>query len=192
MQREKLFPLGLAYNLAFIIGISIRALILICNSNRMIAPHNILARHTKAVLICGTVNKLLTCCDLDSEHQELFIFLTKCWWMAHIPWSNAFWPTYVAGWSWHRVDTVCFTYHSSGPKGVSPGQKALFHGIVWGPALWRINHLTSNDPTFCSLPSVTKSPNNSIVANNAIASNGSPSGLNNHRRDEGFLINRCD
>jgi len=36
---------------------------------------------------------------------------------------------------------------------------------------------------------VTKSPNNSIVANNAIASNGSPSGLNNHRRDEGFLIN---
>ena len=84
MQREKLFPLGLAYNLAFIIGISIRALILICNSNRMIAPHNILARHTKAVLICGTVNKLLTCCDLDSEHQELFIFLTKCWWMAHI------------------------------------------------------------------------------------------------------------
>ena len=34
----------------------------------------------------------------------------------------------VAGWSWHRVDTVCFTYHSSGPKGVSPGQKALLRG----------------------------------------------------------------
>ena len=82
--KEKNFsPLALLI-MAFIIGISVRALILICNSNKMIAPHNILARHTKAVLICGTVNKLLTCCDLDSEHQELFIFLTKCWWMAHI------------------------------------------------------------------------------------------------------------
>ena len=26
--------------------------------------------------------------------------------------------------------TVCFTYHSSGPKGVSPCQKALFHGSI--------------------------------------------------------------
>ena len=45
---------------------------------------------------------------------------------------------------------------------------------------------------FVLSPPVAKSPNNSIVANNAIASNGSPSGLNNHRQDEGFLINRCD
>ena len=37
-----------------------------------------------------------------------------------IPWSNAFRPTYVAGWSWHRVDTVCFT--------TAVGQKALFYG----------------------------------------------------------------
>ena len=60
-----------------------------------------------------------------------------------LPWSNAFWPTYVAGWSWHIVDTVCFTCYSSGPKGVSPGQKALFHGsflhfltFSWSDMIW--------------------------------------------------------
>ena len=32
--------------------------------------------------------------------------------ICYLPWSNAFWPTGVAGWSWHRANTVCFTYHS--------------------------------------------------------------------------------
>ena len=29
-----------------------------------------------------------------------------------------------------EADTVCFTYRSSGPKVVSRGQKALFHGNI--------------------------------------------------------------
>ena len=29
---------------------------------------------------------------------------------------NLNWTTYVAGWSWHRADTVCLACHGSGPN----------------------------------------------------------------------------
>ena len=44
--------------------------------------------------------------------------------------ANTFWPSAVVG----EVDSVnsvsASAYHIGGPKGVSPGQKALLHGIV--------------------------------------------------------------
>ena len=39
---------------------------------------------------------------------------------------------YVAGWSWHRADTVCFTCHGSGPIWVNPGESRLEYGFVFG------------------------------------------------------------
>ena len=36
------------------------------------------------------------------------------------PGFNVNWPTYVAGWSWQRADSVCFACHSSGPIDVNP------------------------------------------------------------------------
>ena len=44
-----------------------------------------------------------------------------------MPWNNAFWSTIAIG----EADSVSFVpasaCDSSGPKGVSPGQKALLH-----------------------------------------------------------------
>ena len=46
-----------------------------------------------------------------------------------IPYYNAFWPTYVAGWSWQCQIHVIFSWNRSGPKGFTRGQQALSHGI---------------------------------------------------------------
>ena len=61
-------------------------------------------------------NAMLFCCcafTLAMDH------------VSNVPWSNAFLPIYVAGWSWHRVDIVCFACHSMGPIYVNPGELAL-------------------------------------------------------------------
>ena len=48
---------------------------------------------------------------------------------------NLDWPTYVAGWSWHRADNVCLTCHASGPIWVNPGECRLEYGTVIHSAL---------------------------------------------------------
>ena len=45
-----------------------------------------------------------------------------------IPWN--FWPTAVAGEADSVNSVSASACHIGGPKGVSPGQKALFHGNV--------------------------------------------------------------
>ena len=54
--------------------------------------------------------------------------------------ANAFWPTYVAGWSWHRADTVCFVCRSSGQNSVNHGEILLEYGTVSSTTKrkWRI------------------------------------------------------
>ena len=62
---------------------------------------------------------------------QFFLPAAQC-----LPWSDTFWPglTPFGPLMWQAevdtelTDTVYFTYRSSVPKGVSPGQKALFHG----------------------------------------------------------------
>ena len=44
--------------------------------------------------------------------------------------NNAFWPTAVAGEADSVSSVSASACHSSGPKGVSPGQKALLHGVA--------------------------------------------------------------
>ena len=42
--------------------------------------------------------------------------------------ANAFWPTAVVGEADSVNSVSASACHIGGPKGVSPGQKALFHG----------------------------------------------------------------
>ena len=41
---------------------------------------------------------------------------------------NRIWPAYVAGWSWHKADTVCIACHSSGSTSVDHGEILLEYG----------------------------------------------------------------
>ena len=50
--------------------------------------------------------------------------------MNFLPWNNAFWPTAVVGEADNVNSVSASACHIGGPKGVSPGQKALLHGIT--------------------------------------------------------------
>ena len=47
---------------------------------------------------------------------------------SRVPWNNAFWPTAVVGEADSVNSVSASACHIGGPKGVSPGQKALLHG----------------------------------------------------------------
>ena len=48
-----------------------------------------------------------------------------------VPSNNAFWPTAVVGEADSVNSVSASACHIGGPKGVSPGQKALLHGIIY-------------------------------------------------------------
>ena len=57
--------------------------------------------------------------------------------------ANAFWPTAVVGEADSVNSVSASACHIGGPKGVSPGQKALLHGIFFTPYFNKWLNLTS-------------------------------------------------
>ena len=63
--------------------------------------------------------------DLNAFLRKIEVFRQN-----EIPWCNPFWPTAVVGEADSVNSVSASACHIGGPKGVSPGQKALLHGTI--------------------------------------------------------------